>query len=227
MDKYIQVDFLLPTQNMYGLGERIHEFGLEQGTYTMWNKGQDSPYDDLTGGLQVYGTHPFIMYQTEKMGQFAGIFFRNSNYQSPTVVFNKDGTSTLSYITTGGNIEAYFFIKGTPKEIIAQYHGVIGKPALPPFWALGWQQASWTYQDQETVEQVIANYSDNYIPLEVMWLDIPYMDNYADFSVDTKAFPDLQGLKTKLADKGQRLVVILDGGLSADDTNNEYYQQAM
>jgi len=59
------------------------------------------------------------MYQTEKMGQFAGIFFRNSNYQSPTVVFNEDGTSTLSYITTGGNIEAYFFMKGTPKEIIA------------------------------------------------------------------------------------------------------------
>jgi len=101
---------------------------------------------------------------------------------------------------------------------------VIGKPALPPFWALGWQQASWTYQDQATVEEVIANYSNNYIPLEVMWLDIPYMDNYADFSVDTKAFPDLAGLKTQLADKGQRLVVILDGGLSADDTANEYYQ---
>lgn len=36
MDKYIQMDFTLPSQNIYGLGERIHEFGLGEGTYTMW-----------------------------------------------------------------------------------------------------------------------------------------------------------------------------------------------
>jgi len=53
------------------------------------------------------------------------------------IKFNDDGTSILSYITIGGKIEVNFFLKGSAKEIIAQYHNFIGKPALPPFWALG------------------------------------------------------------------------------------------
>jgi hypothetical protein len=35
--------------------------------------------------------------------------------------FNDDGTTTLSYITTGGNLDINFFFKGTAKEIIAKY----------------------------------------------------------------------------------------------------------
>lgn len=45
MDKYIQMDFELPTQRNFGFGERIHEFTLGDGAWTMWAKGQDSPYD--------------------------------------------------------------------------------------------------------------------------------------------------------------------------------------
>lgn len=61
MDKYIQMDFTLPSQNIYGLGERIHEFNIGEGTWTMWSSGQMSPYDDGMGRKGVYGVHPFIM----------------------------------------------------------------------------------------------------------------------------------------------------------------------
>jgi alpha-glucosidase (family GH31 glycosyl hydrolase) len=79
MDKYIQMDFQLPSQRLFGFGERIREFMLEEGTWTMWAIGLDSPYDDGTGRKGVYGVHPFVMVQTEKKGDFIGIFFRNSN----------------------------------------------------------------------------------------------------------------------------------------------------
>jgi hypothetical protein len=46
-DKYIQMDFILPSQYVYGLGDRVHEFRLAEGAYSMWASGQDhSPYDD-------------------------------------------------------------------------------------------------------------------------------------------------------------------------------------
>jgi hypothetical protein len=45
----------------------------------MWAIGLDSPEDDGTGRKGVYGVHPFVMVQTEKKGDFIGIFFRNSN----------------------------------------------------------------------------------------------------------------------------------------------------
>ena len=83
------------------------------------------------------------------------MFFRNSNAQSPLLRYNKDGSSTLSYITTGGQIEVFFFLHGSAKQIIQMYQNFIGNPALPPFWSLGWQQASWKYTDQKMVENVI------------------------------------------------------------------------
>lgn len=60
MDKYIQMDMLLPTQNIYGLGERTHEFGLGEGTYTMWASGYGF-YDDGKGRKNSYGVHPFLI----------------------------------------------------------------------------------------------------------------------------------------------------------------------
>ena len=39
MEKYMQIDFQLPSQRVYGFGERMREFGLGEGTWTMWAKG--------------------------------------------------------------------------------------------------------------------------------------------------------------------------------------------
>jgi alpha-glucosidase (family GH31 glycosyl hydrolase) len=42
------------------------------------------------------------------------------------------------------------------------------------------------------VEDVVGNYTEKNIPLETIWLDIPYMDAFADFSVNTTAFPNIK-----------------------------------
>ena len=49
-DKYIQMDINLPSQRIYGLGERQRELLLDEGTWTMWANGQETPYDDGKGG---------------------------------------------------------------------------------------------------------------------------------------------------------------------------------
>lgn len=51
MDKYIQLDMKLPSRRIYGLGERNRNFTLEEGTWTMWANGQETPFDNGTGGL--------------------------------------------------------------------------------------------------------------------------------------------------------------------------------
>ena len=202
MDKFIQMDFRLPSQRVFGFGERIRDFQLDEGTWTMWAIGLDSPEDDGTGRKGVYGVHPFVMVQTENKGDFIGIFFRNSNAQSPVLKFNEDGSSILSYITTGGQLEVYFFINGSAKDIISQYQTMFGKPNLPPYWSLGWQQASWKYINQSMIEDVIDEYEKNSMPLETVYLDIPYMKDYADFTVDTETFPRLKELAERLHNNG-------------------------
>jgi alpha-glucosidase len=60
--------------------------------------------------------------------------------------------------------------------------------------------------------------------LETIYFDIPYMKDYADFSVDTDKFPNLAQFSTDLKTKNQKLVVIVDAAISADDTSNKYYK---
>ena len=48
------------------------------------------------------------------------------------------------------------------------------------------------------VEEVIAKYAENNFPLDTVYFDIPYMNNFEDFTVNTTAFPDLKGFCEKL-----------------------------
>jgi len=92
-------------------------------------------------------------------GEFFGVYFRNTNAASPVIrqnssngTFNDNG-SIISYITTGGEIEMFIFTKGDARGIIKQYHNMIGKPSLPPFWALGWH-ATTTADESNTLADV-------------------------------------------------------------------------
>ena len=84
-----------------------------------------------------------------------GVYFRNTNAMSPVLKFTGDSTSTLSFISIGGDIEIYFMFKGTPKQIIKQYQNIIGLPSLPPFWALGWHSATMGLDNQTAFETFI------------------------------------------------------------------------
>jgi hypothetical protein len=85
----------------------------------MWANGQDTQYDDGTGGKQSFGVHPFVLVQTAVKGEFMGLFFRNANAMSPIIRHTGDSGAILSYITTGGRMEIYIMVKGTAKQIIA------------------------------------------------------------------------------------------------------------
>jgi alpha-glucosidase (family GH31 glycosyl hydrolase) len=89
MDKYMQVDFNLPSMRIFGLGERNREFALTEGAWTMWANGQTHPYDNGEGMKQTYGVHPFALVQaSDNKDEFVGIWFRNTNAQTPLIQFN-------------------------------------------------------------------------------------------------------------------------------------------
>ena len=70
----------LPSQRIYGFGERVRDFQLEEGAWTMWASGGNfSTIDDGRGRSSGFGVHPFILVQTKTPGDFIGVFFRNSN----------------------------------------------------------------------------------------------------------------------------------------------------
>jgi alpha-glucosidase len=56
-----------------------------------------------------------------------------------------------------------------------------------------------------------------------VFLDIPYMANYVDFTVNTTAFKNLRAFANALHANKQQIIPIIDAGISAEDTSNKYY----
>lgn len=53
------------------------------------------------------------------------------------VYFTGENKIILNYITSGGNIEFYFIMRGSAYDIIKRYHAIIGYSVMPPYYALG------------------------------------------------------------------------------------------
>ena len=213
---YIELGFLVDSNKIFGFGERTREFELTEGEYTSWADGRDTRYDSGKKGGNSYGDHPFVLMRLNN-GKFAGIFFKNSNAKVLEYTQYTKKRSVLNFKAIGGILDFFMFSGETADEVLMQYHQVIGTPYFPPFWALGYHQSSWRYNKTKDLDEVISGYSDHQIPLESIWLDIEYMDRYRNFIVNKTRFENLRFTANSLHKKNQKLITIVDAGLSAAD----------
>lgn len=82
-----------------------------------------------------------------------------------------------------------------------------GNPPLTPAWAL----ECWLWEDDvntaERVDELLAGYARNDIPVRTILLDSPWSLRYNDFYVDTNLYPEPEKWFNKLQDKGYRVVL--------------------
>jgi alpha-glucosidase len=100
-----------------------------------------------------------------------GLFFRGSNAMSPVIRYTEDDKALLSYISTGGQVEIYFIMKGSAKDVIKRYQNLVGKPSLPPLWSLGWQMGGTAFESQSDYFDLIGYHDISRYPLETVWID--------------------------------------------------------
>lgn len=156
------------------------------------------------------------------------MYFRNTNAASPIITHKNNSEATISYITTGGQMEIFFFLKDNAKNVIRAYQNFIGKPSLPPFWSLGWH-ASTTADpatNLQTVKDLVDGYKTAGIPLESVWLDRSYMDNYKDFSVGSNFDGIFDYTNTTLKAANIKLGLTLGPSLSATSEQDPLFSDA-
>ncbi|CAI2383231.1 unnamed protein product [Moneuplotes crassus] len=215
-DKYLEIGFTLPTQTLFGLGQHNSKFLLSEGEWTMWNRDQPgSPKAEGEGKQQLYGTHPFLMFKTSD-NKFGGILFYNSNAQNILIRFSETGKALITYRTVGGILDIYHILSDTADEVIKKYNDLVGKPALPPFWALGFHQCSWQYNTTEDLKGVLNAYKLKEYPIDTIWTDIMYMDRYIDFTVDETNFTGIKDFINTLHKEDRHFVPIVDAGISLE-----------
>ena len=112
-----------------------------------------------------------------------------------------------------------FLLTGpTPEDVVRQYQSIVGKPAMPPAWALGFHQSRWGYQSVQDLVDVISGYKDAGIPLDTVWSDIDHMDGFRDFTLDQQQYaaPKMAAFLSDLHARGRRWVPIVDPGIKVD-----------
>jgi alpha-D-xyloside xylohydrolase len=185
-------------ENVYGLGERFTAFVKNGQTVDIWNR------DGGTNSEQAYKNIPFYM-----TNRGYGVFVNSPAEVSFEVATEK--TNRVQFSVPGDALE-YFVIYGpTPKEVLAKYTALTGRPALPPKWSFGlWLSTSFTTNyDEATVTSFIDGMAERDIPLGVFHYDCFWMRglHWTDFEWDPATFPDPSSMLTRLKARGLKICV--------------------
>lgn len=194
----------------YGLGEKGGDLN-KKGCYTE-NFNTDDPETD-DDSITYYKTIPFYVALKEEATY--GIFFDNS-FRS-YFDMGKEMGDRIFFGAIGGQIQYYFIPGENIKEVVKNYTALTGRMEMPPLWSLGYQQCRFSYFSQEEVRELVKTFEEKDIPLDVVYLDIDYMDGFRVMTFKTPNFDNAAGLISDLKEKGIRTITIIDPGVKVDE----------
>ena len=198
---------------VYGLGEMPRGINKRGWHYIANNTDESRHSEDK---LSFYGAHNFLLVRDGST--CFGLFV-----DFPGKVYYDIGYSRhdlLSFHTETPDYDLYLLSGGNENAICREFRTLIGRSYIPPRWAFGLAQSRWGYKTEEDVREVARQYKEHDLPLDMICMDIEYMQDYADFTVNKERFPDLTKLSADLKAQGIRLVPIIDAGVRVDPNNS-------
>ena len=212
---------------VYGLGQAMGNINKRGRTYTSYCSDDPSHTENKES---LYGAHNFVLlHNPSDINSARGFFF-----DYPTRITFDIGYSQIDKFKVTCktcDIAIYEILPeqnssikddNPLKNIVRQFRQLIGQSYIPPRWALGFMQSRWGYKTEQDIRQVYENYKKAGIPLDSICLDIDYMKDYKDFTVDSERFSDLKKFSDELKSDGVRLVPIIDAGVKIEDGYDVY-----
>lgn len=135
-----------------------------------------------------------------------------------------DDPQVVSVRAEGNQLRLEVYL-GQPLEVIEQYTGRIGRPALPPGWVFGpWKSRDWTVENQETVLEDIRLGRQLQLAGSVKLIDALWEPDEHTFTFSPKRYPDPQAMIGELRREGYRLVLWISPWVVYNDPPSEIYQ---
>ena len=194
---------------VYGLGEMPRGIN-KRGWHYITNNTDESRHSE--DKLSFYGAHNFLLVRDGStcfglFVDFPGKVYYDIGYTRHDL---------FSFHTETPDYDLYLLSGGNENAICKEFRTLIGRSYIPPRWAFGLAQSCWGYKTEEDVREVARQYKEHDLPLDMICMDIDYMQDYADFTVNKERFPDLAKLSADLKAQGIRLVPIIDAGVRID-----------
>ena len=104
---------------------------------------------------------------------------------------------TLKVSCENADLDIYVIEGENAYDIVKQFRHVIGRSYIPPKFAFGFGQSRWGYTTKEDFRTVAKGYRENHIPIDMIYMDIDYMQSFKDFTLSEENFPDFRNLYRK------------------------------
>ena len=195
---------------VFGLGEAPR--GINKRGWIYESFCSDDPFHTETKS-SLYAAHNFLMLNGSKT---FGIFIDFPAKIRWDIGYTKQSRTEITVDGTDFDIYIIENESNKPIDIVKEFRSAIGQSYIPPFWAFGYQQSRWSYPDKAAVDGVIKGYNDAKIPLDCVYLDIDYMKDYKDFTVDEDKFPNFAEYVKEKKEQGIHLIPIIDAGVKKE-----------
>jgi len=193
---------------VYGLGENLKGLNKRGGLYQSYCSDNSTHTPDKNS---LYGAHNFLL--ADGMRQF-GIFIDFPGRVIFDVGFSHK--SILEITICGNDADVYIIEGNNLKSIVRNFISLIGASYVPPKWAFGYQQSRWGYADAVEADALAERFLYYDIPCDAIYMDIDYMEDFKDFTVDSRRFPNFPDFVKSIREKGFRLVPIIDAGVKIE-----------
>lgn len=217
-EQFLTITMKLPSSTVYGFGEhrkRRLKHEVDWHTWGMFNADVNPDSDS-----NLYGSHPFFMC-IEENGDAFGVLLYNSNAMD---IFLSPAPA-VTWRTTGGIFDFWMMSGPTPELVIQQYLEIIGRPEIPPYWALGFQMGMENFGNLAELEAMVKRNRDADIPFDVVYGDMDIYQDYVSFTYDKSNYKELPALIEDLHARGQKFALHVMPGVSNQipDPNDNYH----
>ncbi|KRY23902.1 Sucrase-isomaltase, intestinal, partial [Trichinella patagoniensis] len=206
-DQFLQISTRTASDNVYGFGEHTaHRLRRDMNwtRWPMWSRDEGL----YNHGWNLYGVQPFYICLEDADGNANGVMLANSNAMEVWL----QPTPAVTWRTVGGVLDFYIFAGPSPKNVVEQLTSVVGRPAMPPYWSLGFQLSRWGYRGTSQIWNLVDRMAEYRIPHDVQWGDIDYMYKKYAFTYNncSSSWVDLPTMVDKLKQRHIRFVPIVD-----------------
>lgn len=199
---------------VYGLGENVRGLNKRGWIYESFCTDE---YSHTPDKKSLYGAHNFLIIYGEKC---FGIFIDSPSKVTFDVGFTDYNELKISLENKNYNL---YTIKGdSPKEIVKEFRKLIGTSYVAPKWAFGYGQSKWGYRNESQVRDILKKFKEHDIPIEMLYLDLDYMDNFKDFSTSKESFPNFDEFISECKKDGVKVIPIIDAGVKIEEGYDIY-----
>ena len=199
---------------VYGLGEANRGINKRGWHYESKNSDDCVHTENKTA---LYGSHNFIA--------VSGCIHFAVFIDTPAYIHYDVGYTDYDILTIDihdDNAVIYFIAGDSITNVVREFRQLIGKSYIPPLWAFGYQQSRWGYRTADDIREVVDSHRSAGIPLDSVFMDIDYMKDYKDFTVDETKFPEFRDFVSEMKSRNIHLVPIIDAGVKIEDGYDVY-----